>query len=185
MKTCDDWRDASNKPRKAEDCQQTTRSLSRVLDSLSQSSEGTNAADTLILDFSLQGCEAIHFCCLSHPGGGIEYSVRQTIQWRVWGLPRWHSGKESACQCRRCKRHARDPWVGKIPWRRKWQTTPVLLPGESHGQRSLTGYSPLGCKESDVTEWLSTHTHSEGSANLHVWELFYYWPLDNSDLWVS
>ena len=45
-----------------------------------------------------------------------------------------------------------DPWVGKIPWRRKWQPTPVFLPGESHGQRSLTGYSPEGCKESDTTE---------------------------------
>ena len=45
-----------------------------------------------------------------------------------------------------------DPWVGKIPWRRKWQPTPVLLPGESHGQRRLMGYSPYGCKEVDTTE---------------------------------
>ena len=45
-----------------------------------------------------------------------------------------------------------DPWVGKIPWRRKWQSTPVFLPGESHGQRSLAGYSPWGRKESDTTE---------------------------------
>ena len=44
-----------------------------------------------------------------------------------------------------------DPWVGKIPWRRKWQPTPVLLPGKSHGQRSLVGYSPWGRKESDMT----------------------------------
>ena len=48
-----------------------------------------------------------------------------------------------------------DPWVGKIPWRRKWQSTPVLLPGKSHGRRSLVGYSPWGCKESDTTEQLS------------------------------
>ena len=47
-----------------------------------------------------------------------------------------------------------DPWVGKIPWRRKWQPTPVFLPGESHGQRSLVGYSPWGHKESDTTERL-------------------------------
>ena len=40
----------------------------------------------------------------------------------------------------------------KIPWRRKWQPTPVLLPGESHGQRSLAGYSPRGCKESVTTD---------------------------------
>ena len=47
---------------------------------------------------------------------------------------------------RRCKRCGFDPWVGKILWRRKWQPTPVFLPGESHGQRSLTGYSPWGYK---------------------------------------
>ena len=43
-------------------------------------------------------------------------------------------------------------WVGKIPWRREWLHTPVLLPGKSHGQRSLVGYNPWGCRESDVTE---------------------------------
>ena len=47
-----------------------------------------------------------------------------------------------------------DPWVRKIPWRRKWQPTPVLLPGKSHRWRSLVGYSPWDCKELDVTEWL-------------------------------
>ena len=45
-----------------------------------------------------------------------------------------------------------SPWVGKIPWRREWQPTPVFLSGESHEQRSLAGYSPWGCKESDTTE---------------------------------
>ena len=63
--------------------------------------------------------------------------------------PWWLSGKESACQCGRC---GFSPWVGKIPWRRKWQPTPVFLPGKSHGQRSLVGYSPWGCKEWDMTE---------------------------------
>ena len=47
-----------------------------------------------------------------------------------------------------------NPWVGKIPWRRKWQPTPVFLPGKSHGQRSLVGYSPRSRKESDTTEQL-------------------------------
>ena len=61
-------------------------------------------------------------------------------------LPRWLSGKESACQCRRHKRCGFDPWVGKIPWRRKWQPTLVFWPGKSHEQRSLAGYSPWGCK---------------------------------------
>ena len=45
-----------------------------------------------------------------------------------------------------------DPWVGKLSWRRAQQLTPVFLPGESHGQGSLVGYSPWGCKESDTTE---------------------------------
>ena len=50
-----------------------------------------------------------------------------------------------------------DPWVGKIPWRRKWQLTPVFLPGKSHGQRSLAGYSSWVVEESDTSEQLSTH----------------------------
>ena len=45
-----------------------------------------------------------------------------------------------------------DPWMGKIPWRREWPPTPVFLPGEFHGQRSLVGYSPWGCRESNMTE---------------------------------
>ena len=45
-----------------------------------------------------------------------------------------------------------DPWDGKIPWRRKWEPTPVLLPGKSHGWRSLVGYRPWGRKESDTNE---------------------------------
>ena len=49
-------------------------------------------------------------------------------------------------------RHEFDPWVRKTPWRRPWQPTPVFLPGESHGQRGLAGYSPKGHKESDTTE---------------------------------
>ena len=48
-----------------------------------------------------------------------------------------------------------DPWVGKIPWRREWHPTPVFLPGEFHGQRSLAGYSPWGCRESDTAERLT------------------------------
>ena len=51
--------------------------------------------------------------------------------------------------------------VGKIPWRRKWQPTPVLLPGKSHGQRSLVGYSPWGRQESDTTERLYLLTYLE------------------------
>ena len=74
------------------------------------------------------------------------------------GCPRWLSGKEPDYQCRRRKRRGFDPWVGKIPWRN--EPTPVFLPGESCGQRSLAGYSPWGHKESDATERLTVHLTS-------------------------
>ena len=54
--------------------------------------------------------------------------------------------------CLQCGRPGFDPWVRKILWRRKWQPTPVLLPGKSYGQRRVVGYSPWGHKESDTTE---------------------------------
>jgi len=59
------------------------------------------------------------------------------------GFPGGTGGKESACQCRRCKRLGFDPWVGKISWSRKWQPTPVFLSGKSHGQRIL-GLQSMG-----------------------------------------
>ena len=62
----------------------------------------------------------------------LTHTHTHTKQW----LPRWRSGKESACQCRRCKRRRFNPWVGKITWRRKWQPSSIFLPGESHGQRT-------------------------------------------------
>ena len=70
------------------------------------------------------------------------------------GLPWCLSGRESACQCRR---HRFGPWVRKTPWRKKWQPTLIFLPGKSHGQRSLVGYSPWGRIESDATEWLNNN----------------------------
>ena len=70
-------------------------------------------------------------------------------------LSRWPSGKESACQCSRCRRHRFNPCMGTIPWRRKWQSTPVFLPGESYGQRSLVGCSPWGRRELDATKQIT------------------------------
>ena len=69
---------------------------------------------------------------------------------RCKGVP-WWLRKESACQCGKCGFH---PWVGKTPWRSKQQPTPVFLPGKFHGQRSLAGYSPRGCKEAH--NWATT-----------------------------
>ena len=62
--------------------------------------------------------------------------------------PQIKHGSQPACQGRRHKKC----WLRKIPWRRKWQPTPVFLPGECHGERSLEGYGPQCCKESDTTE---------------------------------
>ena len=74
----------------------------------------------------------------------------------IWGLPGGTSGKEPPCQR---KRQGFDSWVGKIPWRRKRQPTPVFLPGKFHGQWRLVGYSPWGHQELDMSEQLSTHVH--------------------------
>ena len=65
--------------------------------------------------------------------------------------------KKSTCQCRRYQRLGFVPWVRKIPWRRKWQPSPVFLPGKFHGQKILAGYSPWGRKELNIAE--HTHTH--------------------------
>ena len=85
------------------------------------------------------------------PLDGQEQSV--TAQ----GLPRWPRGKESAYQFRRHKRQGLEPWVGKIPWRRKWQPTPLFLPVESHGQRSLVSYNPWSHRVRHNSAW--THPH--------------------------
>ena len=84
------------------------------------------------------------------PGKSLEVDIESlTIIVLLFpGLPWWLSGKEYACQCMRC---GFDSWVRKIPWKRTCQLTPVFLPGKSHGQRSLAGYSSWGCKESDMT----------------------------------
>ena len=71
------------------------------------------------------------------------------------GFPGASVEKESACQWRRHRRCGSDPWVRKIPWKKKWLPTPVFFSGTSHGQRGLAGYSPWGHKESETTERLS------------------------------
>jgi len=63
------------------------------------------------------------------------------LHFLMTGFPGGASGKEPTCQCRRCKRCRLNPWARKFPWRRAWHPTPVFLPGKSHGQRNLAGYS--------------------------------------------
>ena len=75
-------------------------------------------------------------------------------------------GSDSKSNCLQGQRPTFNPWVGKIPWRRKRPPTPVLLPWKSHGQRSLVGYSPWGHKESDMTEQLHFHLPLCGTREL-------------------
>ena len=90
------------------------------------------------------------------------------------GLLWWLSGKEPASQCRR---RGFDPWVRKIPWRRKWQPTPVFLPGKSHGQRSLASCSPGGHEELDTT-WLNNTTEGTGKPCIRAAQSFFTLPSD-------
>ena len=80
------------------------------------------------------------------------------------GFPGGTCGKESSCQCRRWRTQELDPWVGRVLWRRKWQSIPVFLPGKSHRKRIL-GYSPWGCKDSDTTERLN-NSNNNGWSNI-------------------
>ena len=80
---------------------------------------------------------------------GVNHFLKSLLN--MLGFPGGSDGKSICLQCRRS---GFNPWVGKTPWRRKWQPTSVLLPGKFHGQRSLVGYSPRGCKELDMTEQL-------------------------------
>ena len=105
--------------------------------------------------------------CLLHSSGFYFFFFKESpdptsLNWfldpLIQRLPWWFSGKESACTVRRHRRPGFNPWVRKIPWKRKWQPTPVFLPGKVHGQRSLVGYSPWGFKELDTTEHTHTHT---------------------------
>ena len=75
--------------------------------------------------------------------------------------------------CLQCGRPGFDPWVGKIPWRRKWQSTPGLLPGKSHGQRSLVGYSLWGCKESDTTEWFTSLHFTDSKIRIVIYTVVF------------
>ena len=83
---------------------------------------------------------------------GWVVSERASRPWSHWGFPDGTSGKEPTCQCRRHKRLRFDPWIRKIPWRRACPSTPVFLPRESHGQRSLGGYSQTWVKQLNMND---------------------------------
>ena len=86
----------------------------------------------------------------------------------IYGLPRWRSGKESACQCRRCGRRRFDPWIRKIPWRRKWQPSLLLLPEKILWTEEYGRLHPWGHKVPDTTKQLSTHASYYGKNHKNI-----------------
>ena len=113
----------------------------------------------------------------THDAGNTKFIIYVNLQ--GW-FPRWHSVKESACQCREYRRCKFHPWVGKIPWRKKWQLTPVfILAWGIPRTEELVGYRSRGCKELDITEGLCTQTcNLEGQKKL--WDLLQGFPSDMS-----
>ena len=90
-------------------------------------------------------------------------------------FPGGTSGKEPACQCRRCKRYGFDPWMGKIPWRRAWQPTPVFLPGESPWTEEPGGLQSTG-SQGVGHGWVTEHTHTRMRA-LVILSALTLWPI--------
>ena len=117
-------------------------SFSSWLTSLSMIISGPTQIGAHLVPF--HGWVAFYCVCVSHP---------------LW-LPRWPSGKESPCQCWRCRKHGLNLWVRNIPGSRKRLPTPVSLPGKFHGQRQRGGgYGSRGHKESEwLSDWALTHT---------------------------
>ena len=102
------------------------------------------------------------FCTWNSPGQNTGVGSHSFLQ----GIFPTQGSNSSLLHCRQilyqlshCGSLRYNPWVREIPWRRKWQPTPAIMTGESHGQKSLVGCSPLGCKESNMTEW-QTHRYA-------------------------
>ena len=100
-------------------------------------------------------------------GNSTQYSVMTYVEKKlknsgymyIYGLPRWFSGQRICLQCRSHKSRKLDPWVRKIPLRRIWQPTSVFLPGKSHGQRNLAGFSPWSHRIGRDSLIGNTHTN--------------------------
>ena len=98
-------------------------------------------------------------CLLLQATADAEWSLWSCLNWGCLSqLPCWPSCKESICQCKRHR--GLIPGLGRFLWGTKWQLTPLFLPGKSHGQRKLMGYSPWGCKRSDTIWWLNNNNNN-------------------------
>ena len=128
----------------------------RVVSSLPTVGHHTMARLCLSLSYLLHcGVLSLSSKYRSH-SGSFWFSSRYYCSLCVGGA----SGKEPTCLCRRRKRQGFDPQIRKISWRRAWQPTPVFLPREFHVQRNLSGYSPQGHPESEMTEVTEATQHA-------------------------
>ena len=101
---------------------------------------------------------------------GCVYLFKVEFPLDMWlGLLRWCRGEESACQRRRCQKHGFSPWVRKIPWRRRWQPSPVILPGKFYEQRGQRTTVYGVTEESDTTERPSAHTGYVPKSGIAGW----------------
>ena len=138
------WKERQNKEDKAQRLQGPERAQSHIILLF----DHTGSPDSRIKE-TWAACQPAvgHTLDTRYLHTTTSFHASQVVQ-RLWAI---------ICWCRRCRF---DPWVRKILWRRKWQPTPVFLPGKSHGQKSLTSYSPWSRKELDTTEHThNTHTH--------------------------
>ena len=124
-------------------------------------------------DFLILDQKKIFFLCLQFLNMCIyvcAFVYVRTFIYAHTGFPGDNSGKESTCQWRRHKRLRFDPWVGKIPWKRKWQSAPVFLSRESFEQKSLVGYSSSWVGESRTRLSDEAHKHVHTHVLRHPWK---------------
>ena len=142
---------------------------------------GSDTTERLHFHFSLScigegNGNPLQWSCLENPRDGGAWWVAQSrtqlkrLSSMVISVNRASQVVLVVSQCKRCKRQGFDPCVGNIPWRRKWQPTPLFLPGKSHGQKSLEGYSPRGLKRvghdwAHTHIWESSHEHQK----IYIW----------------
>ena len=115
-------------------------------------------------------------------GTRIQWNITYLAKKKEWnnaicsnieGLSRRLSGKESTCQCRKCRRLRFNHWLGKIPWRKRWQATPVFLPGEFHGQRSLVGtVHGVTKSQTQLRDWTTKTTSEAFGKCFHICYFF-------------
>ena len=133
----------------------------------------------LLSSWNVNNQSEMSFKCKIHIRVGIYYRIKVfSTGWKAKYLIYIFYMVAQQVKCLPAmRRPGFHPWVGKITWRRKWQPIPVLLPRESHGQRSLVGYSPWGRKESDTTEWLHFHIFKIRMGNICIPVVDSFWYL--------